>query len=47
MPKNVRLNFMHHFIMKNPDEEELQNIAFNHSSDMTLETLWIFTKNVQ
>ena len=30
---------MHQFIMKNPDEEELQNIAFNHSSDMTLETL--------
>ena len=30
---------MHQFIMKNPDEEELQNIAFNHSSDMTSETL--------
>ena len=32
LPKNVRLNFMHYFIMKILSKWELQQIAFNHSS---------------
>ena len=34
VPKNIRLNFMHHFIMKFPNKRELQQIAFNHSTDI-------------
>lgn len=32
IPKNVRLNFIHYFIMNIPDLRELQQISFNHSS---------------
>ena len=34
VPKNIWQNFTHYFIMKIPDEEELQQIAFIHSSDI-------------
>ena len=34
MPKNVRLNSTHFFIMKIPSKRELQQIALNHSSDI-------------
>ena len=34
MPKDVRLNFTHFFIMKIPNKRELQQIALNHSSDI-------------
>ena len=33
-PKNIRLNSTHYFIMKIPNKWELQQIAFNHSSDI-------------
>ena len=33
VPKNIRLNSMHYFILKIPKKQELQQIAFNHSSD--------------
>ena len=33
VPKDVRLNTTHFFIMKIPDKRELQQIAINHSSD--------------
>ena len=33
VPKNVRLNSTHLFIMKIPNKTELQQIALNHSSD--------------
>ena len=33
-PKNIRLNSVHYFIMKIPNKQELQEIAFNHSSDI-------------
>ena len=33
-PKNIRLNSTHCFIMIIPDKKELQQIAFNHSSDI-------------
>ena len=34
VPKDVRLNTTHFFIMKIPDKRELQQIAINHSSDI-------------
>ena len=33
VPKNIRLNSMHYF-MKIPSKQKLQQIAFNHSSDI-------------
>ena len=32
--KNIRLNSTHYFIIKIPNKQELQQIAFNHSSDI-------------
>ena len=34
VPKDVRLNTTHFFIMKIPNRRELQQIAINHSSDI-------------
>ena len=34
VPKDVRLNLTHHFIMKINNKRELQNIAINHSADI-------------
>ena len=34
VPKNIRLNSMHYFIMKIRNKGELHQIAFNHSSDI-------------
>ena len=34
MPKNVALNFTHYFSMKIPNKQELQQTAFNYSSDI-------------
>ena len=34
VPKDVRLNSSHFFIMKIPNKRELQKIALNHSSDI-------------
>ena len=34
MPKDIRLNSTHDFIMKILNKRELQQIAFNHSSDI-------------
>ena len=33
-PKTIRLNSTHYFIMKIPNKRELQQIAFNYSSDI-------------
>ena len=35
IPKDVRLNTTHFFVMKIPDKREPQQIAINHSSDIT------------
>ena len=32
--KNIRLNSAHYFIMKIPNKKELQQMAFNHSSNI-------------
>ena len=34
VPKSIRLNLTHYFVMKIPNKCELQQIAFNHSSDI-------------
>ena len=36
VPKDVRLNSTHFFIMRIPNKRELQQIALNHSSDIDL-----------
>ena len=39
VPKDVRLNSTHFFIMKIPNKRELQQIALNHSSDIDFKDL--------
>ena len=39
MPKDVRLNSTHFFIMKIPNKRELQQIVLNHSSDIDFKDL--------
>ena len=39
VPKHVRLNSTHFFIMKIPNKRELQQIALNHSSDIDFKDL--------
>ena len=34
VPKYIRLNSTHYFILKTPNKGELQQIAFKHSSDI-------------
>ena len=34
VPKNIRLNSTHYFVMKLPSKRELQQIAFSNSSDI-------------
>ena len=34
MPKDIRLNSRHYFIMKISNKRELEQIVFNHSSDI-------------
>ena len=34
VPKTIRLNATHYFIMKIPNRRELEQIASNHSSDI-------------
>ena len=43
VPKNIRLNSTHYLILKIPNKRELQQTAFNHSSDIDFKD---FTKNV-
>ena len=34
VPKNIKLSSTHYLIMKIPNKRELQQIAFNHSTDI-------------
>ena len=34
VPKNIRPNSTHYFVIKIPNKRELQQISFNHSSDI-------------
>ena len=45
VPKNIRLNSTHYFIMKIPNKRDIQQITFNHSSDIDLQDfLNLYTK---
>ena len=45
--KNIRLNSTHYFIMKIPNKWELQQIAFNRSSDLDFKDFMnLYQKNV-
>ena len=46
VPKNIRLNSRHYFFMKLPNKRELQQIAFNHSSDIDFWDLMNLYKSV-
>ena len=39
VPKNVRLNSTHYFLMKIPNKREFQQFEFNHSSDIDFKYL--------
>ena len=45
VPKDVRLNSTHFFIMKIPNKRELQQIALNHSSDTDFKDFMNILKN--
>ena len=34
VPKNIRVNSTHYFVIKIPNKKEFKQIAFNHSSDI-------------
>ena len=44
VPKNIRLNSTHYFVMKIPNKRELQQIVFNHSSDIDFQDFMNFYK---
>ena len=43
-PRNVRLNSIHYFVMKIPNKRGLQQIVFNHSSDIDFQGFMDFYK---
>ena len=45
VPKNIILNSRYYFIMKIPNKQELQKIAFTHSSDVDFQYI-INLKNI-
>ena len=47
VPKNIRLNSTHYFVMKIPNKRELQQIAFNHSSDIDFKDFMNIYNNLQ
>ena len=46
VPKNIRLNCTHYFVMKIPNKRKLQQIAFNHSSDIDFQDFMNIYKSV-
>ena len=46
VPKSIKLNSTHYFIMKIPNKQELQQTAFNHSSDIDYKVSTSYYKNV-
>ena len=45
MPKDIRLNSTHYFIMKIPSKPEFQEIVFNHLSDIDFNNFMNLYKN--
>ena len=46
VPKTIRLNATHYFIIKIPNKRELQQIASNHSSDIGFKDFMKLIKNI-
>ena len=46
VPENIRLNSTHYCVMKVPSKRQLQQIAFNHSSDIDFQEFMNLYKNV-
>ena len=46
VPKIIRLNSTHYFIIKIPNKKELQQIVYNHSSNIDFKDFKNFMKNV-
>ena len=46
VPKNIRLNSTCYFIMKTPNKQKLQQIIFNHSSDIGFSNFMNFYKKM-
>ena len=45
VPRDIRLNSIHFFVMKTPNQSELNQIALNHSSDIDFKGfITIYTK---
>ena len=44
VPKSIRLGSTHYFVLKIPHERELQQISFNHSSDIDFQDFMGFYK---
>ena len=46
VPKNIRLDLTHYFVIKISNKRELQQFAFNHSSNTNLQDLMnLYKKN--
>ena len=46
VPKNIRLNSTHYFIMKTPNERNFKKLHLIIHQILNLKTSWIFIKNV-
>ena len=46
VPKNIGLNSIQYFVMKIPKKRQLQQIAFNHSSDIDFQDFMDLYKNI-
>ena len=44
VPKNIRISSTHYFVMRNTNKRELQQLAFNHSSDIDFQDFMNFYK---
>ena len=46
VPKNIRLNSTHYFVMKISSKRKLQQITFNHSSDIEFKDFMNLSKKI-
>ena len=46
VPRNIRLDSTHYFIMKIQNKPDLSKLHIINYQILNLEVLWIFTKNV-
>ena len=45
VPKTIRLDSIHHFVMNIPNKRDLEQIEFSHSSDINFKDFINFYKN--